>query len=117
MLKRRVSHNQPHNIQRLEVLRADLIHQRSLATTDLLSHKTTVTSAWVMDESNFESPVSASTREGVTARLRRSSKYFFHHPIMASGRGQQLPHPEALRRGEALLPSSTVCEDRFEANL
>ncbi|MED6247133.1 hypothetical protein ATANTOWER_031360 [Ataeniobius toweri] len=33
-----------------------------------------------MKESNPESPASASTREYVTAGLRRSSKYSFHGP-------------------------------------
>ncbi|MEQ2293996.1 hypothetical protein AMECASPLE_039308 [Ameca splendens] len=38
-----------------------------------------------MKESNPESPASVSTRKCVMAGLRRSSKYFFHHPIMSQG--------------------------------
>ena len=39
-----------------------------------------VTSAWVINESTSESPASASSTEGASVGLRRSSKYFFHHP-------------------------------------
>ncbi|KAI3355527.1 hypothetical protein L3Q82_017905 [Scortum barcoo] len=42
---------------------------RSLRTTS-------VTSAWVMDESTSETPASASSLEGKSVGLRRSSKYF-----------------------------------------
>ncbi|KAI3376036.1 hypothetical protein L3Q82_016560 [Scortum barcoo] len=52
---------QPHNIQRLEVLRADLIHLRRLATEELANY---LSDTWVMDESTSESPASASSLEG-----------------------------------------------------
>ncbi|MEQ2301627.1 hypothetical protein AMECASPLE_038070 [Ameca splendens] len=77
MLKKRVSHN----IQRLEVLRANLIHPGGLATMELFNHFGDL--AWVTKASNSESPVSVSTREGITAGFRRSSKYSFHRPIIS----------------------------------
>ncbi|KAI3370454.1 hypothetical protein L3Q82_025218 [Scortum barcoo] len=98
---------QPHNIQRLEVLRADLIHPRRLATEEL-TRTTSVTSARVMDESTSESPASASSLEGKSVGLRRSSKYFFHRPTMSpvESRGQQLPTRTVNSVGRVLLPPS-----------
>ncbi len=55
---------QPHHIQGLEVLRADLIHPDALPLRSLQT--TSVTSAWVMDESTPESSISASSMEGVS---------------------------------------------------
>ncbi|MEQ2309504.1 hypothetical protein AMECASPLE_039449, partial [Ameca splendens] len=52
---------------------------------------TSLTSAWVMKESNPKSPASVSTRECVMAGLRRSSKYSFHRPIMSPVEVSSLP--------------------------
>ncbi|MED6241987.1 hypothetical protein ATANTOWER_031506 [Ataeniobius toweri] len=52
-----------------------------------------------MKESNPESPASASTRECVTAGLRRSSKCTFHHPIMSPVElHTRSPHSEQLEK-------------------
>ncbi|MED6250269.1 hypothetical protein ATANTOWER_028161 [Ataeniobius toweri] len=54
---------------------------------------TSVTSAWVMKESNPESLACVSTRECMTAGLRRSSKYSFPHPIMSPVEVSSSPTP------------------------
>uniref|UniRef100_A0A8D0CIB5 Coiled-coil domain containing 88C n=1 Tax=Scleropages formosus TaxID=113540 RepID=A0A8D0CIB5_SCLFO len=67
---------------------------------------TSATSARVMDESPSESPASASSTEGVSEGLRRSSKYSFHRPRTSSAEVSSAPLP--LRR--------TVCQNLFEAD-
>ncbi|KAI3363291.1 hypothetical protein L3Q82_011915 [Scortum barcoo] len=99
---------QPHNIQRFEVLRADLIHPRRLATARRSLRTTSVTSAWVMDESTSETPASASSLEGKSVGLRRSSKYFFHRPTMSMSQSRSTAplHCTVNSVGRVLLPPS-----------
>ena len=68
----------------LQVLRADLIHPWCLATEELLGYLSDVSlSKTELTESTSESPSSASSMEGVSVALRRSSKYSFHRPTMS----------------------------------
>ncbi|MED6255740.1 hypothetical protein ATANTOWER_014318 [Ataeniobius toweri] len=64
-----------------------------------------MTLAWVMKESNPESPASASTRECVRAGLRRSSKDSFHCQIMSP---VEVSSSFLDSVGEALLPPPEV---------
>ncbi|KAI3366308.1 hypothetical protein L3Q82_000424 [Scortum barcoo] len=74
---------QPHNIQRLEVLRADLIHPRRLATKELTNYL----SDFGLGDGRVHLRVPSLLLphlEGKSVGLRRSSKYFFHRPTMSS---------------------------------
>ncbi|KAI3371947.1 hypothetical protein L3Q82_006818 [Scortum barcoo] len=74
---------QPHNIQRLEVLRADLIHPRRLATEELTNYL----SDFGLGDGRVHLRVPSLCfphLEGKSVGLRRSSKYFFHRPTMSS---------------------------------
>ncbi|KAI3362769.1 hypothetical protein L3Q82_001823 [Scortum barcoo] len=74
MLQRACQPRQPHNIQRLEVLRADLIHPRRLATaTEELANYLSDFGSGDGQESTSESPASASSLEGKSKYLRISS--------------------------------------------
>ncbi|KAI3354295.1 hypothetical protein L3Q82_018827 [Scortum barcoo] len=96
---------QPHNIQRFEVLRADLIHPRRLATAELTNYLSDF-GLGVMDESTSETPASASSLEGKSVGLRRSSKYFFHRPTMSPVEVNSSPPCTVNSVGRVLLPPS-----------
>ncbi|MEQ2235630.1 hypothetical protein ILYODFUR_004248 [Ilyodon furcidens] len=98
MLKRPVNHDSPTTSRDLRYSGPISPTPEALPPRSFLT--TSVTSAWVMKESNPESPASVSTRECVMAGLRRSSKYSFHVP----SRGQQPPIPTVNSVDEALLP-------------
>ncbi|KAI3365876.1 hypothetical protein L3Q82_000855 [Scortum barcoo] len=59
-----------------------------------------------MDESTSESPASASSLEGKSVGLRRSSKYFLPPSENVPSRGQQLPTCTVNSVGRVLLPPS-----------
>ncbi|MEQ2282070.1 hypothetical protein AMECASPLE_036750 [Ameca splendens] len=78
---------------------------------------TSVTSSWVMKESNCESPASASTRECVIEEIL---EVLLPPPKNVPSQGQQLPTPTVNSVGKALcfplLRRWTFCQNRFEAN-
>ncbi|KAI3372713.1 hypothetical protein L3Q82_023181, partial [Scortum barcoo] len=77
---------QPHNIQRLEVLRADLIHPRRLATEELANYLSDFGSGDGRVHLRVPSLRFLTGRQ-VGLGLRRSSKYFFHRPTMSPVKG------------------------------
>ncbi|MEQ2239915.1 hypothetical protein ILYODFUR_009440 [Ilyodon furcidens] len=105
MLKRRVNHDSPTTSRDLRYSGRISSIPKALPPWSFLT--TSVTSAWVMKESNPESPASAFTRECVMAGLRRSSST----PSTADNvpsRGQQLPTTTVNSDGEARLPPPEV---------
>ncbi len=80
---------------------------------------TSVTSAWVMDESTSEPSASASSMEDVSVGLRRSSKYSFHRPTISPVEVSSFPPPlKTVLVGHRfpLLRCCMVCQNFFDAN-
>ncbi|MEQ2308749.1 hypothetical protein AMECASPLE_031430 [Ameca splendens] len=103
MLKRRVNHDSPTTSRDLRYSGRFLSIPEALPPQSFLT--TSVTSAWVMKESNPESPASVSTRECVMAGLRRSLKYYFHRPIMSPVEVNSLPPHYKQRWQSTASPS------------
>ncbi|MEQ2309918.1 hypothetical protein AMECASPLE_003476 [Ameca splendens] len=91
MLKRRVNHDSSTTSRDMRYSGRISSTPEALPPPTFLT--TSVTSAWMMKESNPEYPGSASTRECVMAGLRRSSKYSFHRPIMSPVEVSSFPPP------------------------
>ncbi len=80
---------------------------------------TSVTSAWVMDESTSEPSASASSMEDMSVGLRRSSKYSFHRPTISPVEVSSFPPPlktVLVRHRFPLLRCCMVCQNFFDAN-
>ncbi|KAI3354691.1 hypothetical protein L3Q82_019182 [Scortum barcoo] len=100
---------QPHNIQRFEVLRADLIHHPAPCHQELRSLRTTsVTSAWVMDRVHLRDPslrfLIGRQVGGIEEILE--VKYFFHRPTMSPVEVNSSPPCTVNSVGRVLLPPS-----------
>ncbi|MED6234201.1 hypothetical protein ATANTOWER_024403 [Ataeniobius toweri] len=102
MLKRCVNHDSPTTSRDLRYSGWISSTPEALPPRSFLT--TSVTSAWVMKESNAESPASVSTRE--CGRIEEILEVLLPPPDNVLSQGQQPPTPTINSVGEALLPPS-----------
>ncbi|MED6274735.1 hypothetical protein CHARACLAT_019384 [Characodon lateralis] len=97
---------QPNNIQRLEVLRADVIHPRSPATAELFNHLGDLS---LGDERVQPRVPSLCFHQGMRdGRIEEILEVLLPPPDNVLSRGQQPPTPTVNSVGEALLPPPEV---------